>query len=438
MSIFRCKRPESRRPCRHFPREATWLRFLYGLILICLLAGCGDAKSSKSKKVDPAKLEKHPNESDIYRIILTERAEQRLGITTAKAELRAVPRHRTLGGEIVVPDGSSVFVTTPVTGTLVRPNDDQILVAGLQINAGQTVFHLLPLIGPEREVPTAAERVQMANARASLISSQIIAAGDVKQAAAQVKAAQITLARAKRLQADRVGSDRDVDDAVATLNVADEALKAAQARKELLDKLTLEAEAETGDAKPIPIIAPQDGVVRTVTATVGQAITVGTPLFEIVNLDRLWIRVPVYVGMLEQIDTQRAAEFDRFDTLNRVSVNPVAAPPTADALSTTVDLYYFLDNSNRRYRPGERVRVTLPLTVESESLVVPRAAILYDVHGVEWVYVKSGDHEFRRRRVQVKFVIDDLAVLSPETSIGEEVVVDGVAELFGTEFGAGK
>ena len=80
----------------------------------------------------------------------------------------------------------------------------------------------------------------------------------------------------------------------------------------------------------------------------------------------------------------------------------------------------------------------MPLRGETQSLVVPRAAILRDIHGNAWVYVNSASHEFRRHRVEVEFTTSELAVLSQGPEVGTPVVVDGVAELFGTEFGAGK
>jgi len=236
------------------------------LFLVWFLPGCGPQKAAPSQKSAPAKIE-HPNEGDAYRIVLTAKAEERLQISTAPVELKAVPRTRTLGGEVTVPDGASVFVTAPFTGTL-QPAGDTKPIAGQRVSAGQTVFQLRPLLSPEREVPTAAERVVMANAKASLISLQITADGDVKQADAQVEAAQIALDRAKRLLADKAGSGRDVDDAQARLDIAIQGREAASARKQLLDKLTLEAEG--GTVTNIPVHAPHAGILRTVSSSVGQ------------------------------------------------------------------------------------------------------------------------------------------------------------------------
>jgi multidrug efflux pump subunit AcrA (membrane-fusion protein) len=117
---------------------------------------------------------------------------------------------------------------------------------------------------------------------------------------------------------------------------------------------------------------------------------------------------------------------------------PVEAPPSANAAAATVDLFYELPNSDGALRPGQRLGVALPLRAEEESLVVPWSAVLHDIHGGTWVYEATGPQTFVRRRVQVRYVVDSMAVLATGPKPGAMVVTDGAAELFGTEVGFGK
>lgn len=413
-------------------------RFLstFSLILFWCLPGCSPQTAAPAKKTAPAKIE-HSSEGDIHRVVLTAKAEERLQISTVAVEKKSVPRTRTVGGIITVPDGAALTVTAPLTGTLLLPDSEQQIVAGQTVTPGQAVFLLRPLLSPDREVPTAAERVAMANARASLVSSRIIAEGDVEQSQAQVAAAQIAFDRARRLVADKAGSQRDVDDAQARLEIAKSTLSAAAARQRLLEKLTLEADA--GQVTTIPVEAPRSGILRTVASSVGQTVSAGAPLFEVVNLNTLWLRVPVFPGLLEELAPESNTLVRRFgDSTPNFKAKPVAAPPMADPLAATIDLFFELQNPNGEFRPGERVEVILPLTGTAESLVIPRAAILRDIHGIAWVYANSAEQTFERHRVEVQFTTDALAVLSRGPKTGTLVVVDGAAELFGTEFGAGK
>jgi RND family efflux transporter MFP subunit len=405
-------------------------------LVVALSAGCATEQGAEGKKEAPAKLE-HPDEGDIYRIVLTPKAEARLQIRTVPVARHEVQRSRTVGGSIVIADGAAVQVTAPVMGALQNPSDGVTPSAGQRVSANQTVFRLSPLLAPEREVPSAAERVAMANARASLVSSQIIADGEVQQGESQVEAAEIALDRARRLFADKVGSQRDVDDAVARRDIAQKALQAARERKEQLDQLTLDEESE--QASDVPVLAPHDGILRNVTSSVGQVVSVGAPLFEVVNLETMWVRAAVYPGLSAQVDRQRNAIIRKLGQDSaEVQVTPIAAPPSGDSLATSVDIFFELSNEAGQFSPGEPVEVILPLVGETESRVVPRAAILRDIHGIAWVYVNSTEHEFRRQRAEVEFTTDEWAVLSEGPEVGSLVVTDGVAELFGTEFGAGK
>ncbi len=97
-----------------------------------------------------------------------------------------------------------------------------------------------------------------------------------------------------------------------------------------------------------------------------------------------------------------------------------------------------MDNSQNRYRPGERVGVSLKLRGAEESLLVSAQAILYDIHGGTWVYIQTGEHAFQRQRVLVRYTEGGRAVLDQGPPVGTPVVVEGAAELYGTEFGTGK
>ena len=61
--------------------------------------------------------------------------------------------------------------------------------------------------------------------------------------------------------------------------------------------------------------------------------------------------------------------------------------------------------------PGQRVTVRMPLRTREESLVVPRAAVLYDAFGGTWVYEARDGGTFVRQRVALADLMGDTAVL---------------------------
>ena len=117
---------------------------------------------------------------------------------------------------------------------------------------------------------------------------------------------------------------------------------------------------------------------------------------------------------------------------------PVEAPPSANLLAGTVDLYYELANADGALAPGQRVGVSIPLIGEAENLTLPWSAVIHDIHGGTWVYEMTAEHTFKRQRILVRFAREDIAVLANGPAVGAKIVTAGAAELFGTEIGFSK
>ena len=240
--------------------------------------------------------------------------------------------------------------------------------------------------------------------------------------------------RARQLARDGSGSQRAAEEAQADLVVADAALKAAR------DRLAL-ASLGVSASGAIPIEAPQAALLRTLYAKPGQAVSAGAPLFDLVALETVWLRVPLYAGDIDTIDRRAPAEvvpLGATSSARGVAATPVAAPPTADPITAGMDLVYRIANRDRTLRPGQRVTVRMPLRTRQDSLVVPRAAVLYDSSGGTWVYEARDGGVFVRQRVALVDIVGDTAVLGQGPRAGTPVVTTGAAELFGTEFGVGK
>jgi multidrug efflux pump subunit AcrA (membrane-fusion protein) len=164
-------------------------------------------------------------------------------------------------------------------------------------------------------------------------------------------------------------------------------------------------------------------------------------MIDLVQLSSVWVRVPLYAGESAAIDptaVARVLTLGEPSDADGVIARPIPAPPSANASTSGVDLYFALTNSGQRFRPGERVSVRLTGRGSSESLVLPKAALLHDAYGGTWVYVAREPHVYARQRVTVASMVDSLALITQGPAPGARVVTDGAAELFGVEFGAGK
>lgn len=439
-----------------FPGRECFALLIIGIPSVVLITGCGSKAPAKSKSATPAKLEMVPRESELATITLTAEAIESLGITTISVERRKTQKHRTFGGEIIIPPGKSISIVAPVNGTVTLTPGQSPPVPGASIRTGDYLFSLQPILSPERDVPTPAERVQIAGVRATLVAAQVLAGGDLERARTDVHATEITLERAKKLFEDRAGSRRSVDDAQALLDTANVMLRAAQDRYSkltgLLNAMDAPREFES-KASELPILSHVDGVLRSLSVTPGQQVIAGAPLVELLDLSIVWVRVPVFIDLVSSIDPSANGQVVSLDgkpiiesdlgggEITRVAT-PVNAPPTADAGNASTDLYFEIKNSlsppRRRYSPGQRIGIQLPMRQEFEAAIVPAKSILYDIYGGTWVYVQTKENTFERRRVIIHWFDRDEAILAKRLDDEARVVVDGAAELFGTEFGPGK
>jgi len=417
---------------------------LLGLVLIVAsgpTSGCWGRSPGTAKPTPPAKVNNAVKESQLTSVVLTPDAEKKLGLEVAVVERRVLPRLRAYGGEVVLPTNALLTVSAPLGGTLqLSTGKDSLPVGvphvGAQVGKGQAMFSLVP------NILTQAEQFSLAQAKLQLSQVKIDAEGQVMQAKVQVDAAKIALERAERLFREMAGTRKDVDDAIARLELAQKTYDAAAQRQSLVDKLELDP--EKGGVKAVTIAAPQKGLVRAIFAEAGELVPAGAPLFEIMNVDTVWIKVPIYVGEAADIDTAQGARIGSLGDLPGaagVRAKPAQAPPTAQAQAAAVDLYFSLANAGGAYRPGQRVCALLTLKGQEKSLGLPWSAVVHDIHGGAWVYVQKAENTYSRQRVQVRYVDNDWAVLDEGHGTsglaGARVVTAGAAEVFGSEFGFG-
>lgn len=228
-------------------------------------------------------------------------------------------------------------------------------------------------------------------------SQQAAADAEVGRASAQLRLARIALARAEGLVREEAGSVRARDEAAAALAAANAAAAAARAQRQLL----------------------------------------GPPVASLGSQASVWVRVSVFGSDVSRIRRGERAMVRTLGTSDAPrSAMPVRALPSANAAAGTVDLYYALSNRDGAWRVGQRVAVTLSADGKNAGLTVPSAAVLRDIYGGEWVYQKTAANTFVRQRVEIASEADGQALLARGLSPDAEVVTNGAAELFGTEFGA--
>jgi membrane fusion protein, heavy metal efflux system len=380
------------------------------VIVTLLIVGCSPARPQEAAHETPATVDSPRTEAEISTVRLAADAVKRLGIQTVAVKTDVAAATRTLGGEVVVPEGRGVVVTAPVAGTL---TDASELRAGARVGRGDRLMTIAPLVPAERDQRIEAQRA-------------------VTAAEAEELAARQRLQRIEQLLKDGAASIRSVEESRAQHQVTVASLTAAR------ERLAGVSRNPVGEQGELVVSAPFDGIVQRISAVPGQTVAASSPLLEIAQVDTLWIRVAVYSGDSDAIDETQPASVNKLGGTDAPKpAARVTAPLHGDPLAATVNLYYSLPRSGTTLRPGERVLVELPLRTTEPGLVVPEAAVLYDIHGASWVYQDLGGNAYARRRIQIARHAGDRVVVSRGIAEGANIVTSGAAELFGTEFGAG-
>lgn len=380
------------------------------LLLVSFTAGCSSGDAPAPAAEAAAHVDAPRTEAELTTVKLSEDAVKRLGVETFVVTTDTAVITRSLGGEVMVPEGRLITVTAPVAGTVTIAPGTQ---AGGRVTRGTRLMTLAPLATSERDQGIEARRAAEA-------------------AEADTVAVRLRVQRLEQLLKDGAASARSVEEARAQLQISEAALNAAR------ERVAANRQGPVGPQGEVAITAPLDGIIQKISAAPGQTVAPSAPLLEIAQVSTLWVRVAVFAGDLTRIDATQPVAVTRLGGGGApVVARRVTAPLKADASAASVDVYYELSGGNMALRPGERVMVEVPLEGTERGLVVPAAAVLYDIHGDAWVYEDLGGNAYARRRVEIARHAGDRAVVARGITEGAKVVTAGAAELFGTEFGAG-
>jgi len=126
-----------------------------GVLLCALLAGCQPASTAPkpaSKPAGPSKVIGAVKEVDLAKVELTEDAEKRLGITVpgglVAVERKAVAKAVSYPGEVMIPSGHLISVTSPFAATLKAPQGLLVPQPGAIVTLGQVIFLTEPNLSP--------------------------------------------------------------------------------------------------------------------------------------------------------------------------------------------------------------------------------------------------------------------------------------------------
>jgi membrane fusion protein, heavy metal efflux system len=292
-----------------------------------------------------------------------------------------------LGTIIAAPQGRAV-IQTPQTGKIIS----------LLVRPGQSVSQGQTLVTIEQQID-AGTQVDMISQRNSLN--------------AEVKAAKVQLDRLKSIE--DIAAKKDVTEARARYEAAVQNVRLFNAN----------VGKNMGSSKMISLTSPISGIVGTFNYAIGAVVNSGETLFEITNLNRVYVETQEYSAA----DAQRAS-FVAFSTTDTVTY-PLRIVSTAQSVNTANQaqrMLFEIENPAGKFKIGENVRVLKYGDRKVKQLSVPASAVT-DVNGKPAVFIKDKAEQYSISFIQRGEANSLQTVILKGAEDGEKIVTENVYQL---------
>ncbi len=336
-------------------------------------------------------------------------------VTTARAERSPIEQAITTNGTVEAFDLLSVAPRASglqILSVAVREGD--------RVAAGQVMAVL----------DDSVLRSEIAQAEANVVAAQAQVAqarAQAQQTQAEVIEAQENFDRYNSLFAQGAISSEELTSRRTQLATAQQTVGAAIAAVDSAVATVRSREAEvarlTTELSQTQVLAPSSGIVAEKAATVGDTASAGTPLFQIIDGDRLELAVKVPQSQLAQINVDTPVQIRSTSNPNLQLQGSVRSiDPTVDAQTREATVKVGLPGSDL-IRPGMFLQAAI-VTDRREGVVVPAAAVLPQSDGTFVVYVLTAEGTVKAQRVEV----GDRSSVAEEGVAEEGVAEEGVAE----------
>ncbi len=325
---------------------------------------------------------------------------------------------------VAVLDAQDVTLTRELPG-----RTSAWLVAEVRPQVSGLISERLFTEGTEVEAGEPLYQIDDATYRAAANSAQ----AQLRRAEAAAEAEQLRADRVAQLIRTNAVSQQDLDNAMASLRVAQADVGAAQAA---LDA----ANVTLGHAM---IVAPISGRIGRSSVTAGALVTANQPqaLATVQQLD------PIYVDLTqsasELLDLRRALSDGSLESTDGMPVtilledgseyahagslkfSEVAVDPSTGSFALRVEV----PNPDHVLMPGMYVRAVIGSGVRQGAILVPQRGVARDPRGNTSVMLVNAEGVVENRPVTVSRTIGDRWLVESGLAVGDRVVVEGLQKI---------
>jgi cobalt-zinc-cadmium efflux system membrane fusion protein len=361
----------------------TWFFFL-------ILSGC----RSRERTVEREPREERSAEAPDDLLRIAPDMLRDLKVTTLDVVAHRGTEEASMLGELRVDANRHVEVAPPISAQVVAIHASQ----NERVSRGAVLVEL--------------RSVDLGRARAAHLSAE-----------ARVVLARQTLDRKQALASERIASRREVEEAEAGVKAAEAELRAAAAA---LASLGAPPDSAGEDPSRFELRSPIQGVVLERAAVVGQQADPSEPLFEIADLEKVWLVVQAFERDAGRVREGAPARITFPALPGRTFEGRVdQVGLQVDAASRTVPIRLTIPNPDGLFRPGMSATASVDLGGDRVPVVAVPAASLQRLEERWVVFLPRGEGAFEIRTIgrgrDLGGEVEVVSGLSP----GETVVVEG-------------
>jgi len=249
----------------------------------------------------------------------------------------------------------------------------------------------------------------------------------------KIENAKLNLERSKELYEEGIIPKSQLEQA--ELAASDMNLEAAKGQLEQAETLYQQALSQLKQAQisyeqmednfnNTVVKAPMDGVVSTLNVKEGQVVSSGQMAATIVDMDKVYMEINVVEDVVnrlsidQKVDLSIPAAFDEdiSSTISYIS-------PTADIGSNLYSVKVYIDNSDRKIRPGMNGKVKLNLD-KIDSVIAIKSNAVLDKKDEKIVFVVENDQAVERT-VILGLDTGDYVEIKEGLKTDEEVIIKG-------------
>ena len=260
---------------------------------------------------------------------------------------------------------------------------------------------------------------------------------DIKSMEAQVEQAKAAL-RLAQAQVSTKTWEKDIALVQSQVETAQAGVTSAQAlenakswQAEIIAAKTADTQASIAlklaqkRLRDATIEAPIDGVISQRFLDLGGMAMPTAPLFEIVDIDSVKATADVIEGQLSQLTMNQQASI-YIDGINTpLSGTITYISPTLQPIQRTAKIEFHIDNPEGMLKPGMFAKVTVPVKIHRDTILVPRTSLIEDaVTKMQNVFVVEAGVS-QRRPVEVGLARGGEVEILTGLNEGESVVIAG-------------